>query len=435
MGPKRSAHQLPVLPPELWLCIFHHATHVPGTLIPDIYTHASLIGPIYTKTCSAALRETLVTARALVRVCKQWWHLAIPDLYRSVYIGRARCLSSLSSTLVRSAAGNGTLVSTRPLGEHTQRLDIAIRDHAENPDAEFDSLATLITCMPHLAIVSFAITLNYAGSHIPNNVLDALQHSAGSLRVLDWSSTRPEPCAIRIVGLLAKCTQLRILNCPRLVWSRELQHGGIPPTVTTLRVHALIPVQIAIAYDHLPHFDPNTARRPGPTALQELILELNRDLHHWEDLLHVYSDQLFSVQLYVPRLYSIDVHDHVQLLTRTCPRLRSLTITAEHFSCFIRPLVFPSIAYLGLRFTQAQSPKTDFEVLFALLEDLRSSVPSLQVVQLLNEHNVQCLLKTHTKLAVRALQPFIEAAPFRVEDKEGSLLTGSRSPVEWSCLD
>ena len=54
-------------------------------------------------------------------------------------------------------------------------------------------------------------------------------------------------------------------------------------------------------------------------------------------------------------------------------------------------------------------------------------MPSLQVVQLLNEHNVQCLLKTHTKFAVRALQPFIKATPFRVEDKEGLLLTGSRS--------
>jgi hypothetical protein len=420
-------------PPELWLCIFHHATHVPGTLIPDIYAHASLIG--YTKTRSAALREALVTARALVRVCKQWWHLAIPYLYRSVYIGRARGLPSLSSTLMRSAAGKGTLVGTRPLGEHTQRLDIAIRDRT---NVDFDSLAALITCMPHLAIVSFATpTGNYASTDIPNNILDALQRSAASLRVLDWSSTRLEPSASQIVDLLAKCTQLRVLNCPRLVWSKELQHGGIPPTVTTLRLHAVIPVRIATAYNHLlPHFDLNAVRRPGPTALQELILDLGLDLRHWEDLLHVYSDQLVSVQLYVPSFYSINVDGHLQLLTRTCPRLHRLTITLDRFSSFISPLlVFPSIAYLGLRTTRPQSPKPDFERLFALLEQLRSSVPSLQVVQLLNEHNVQCLLKTHTKLAVRALQPSIEAAPFRVEDKEGLLLTGSRSSCWVSCLD
>ncbi|KAF8129228.1 hypothetical protein EV363DRAFT_1338150 [Boletus edulis] len=423
------------LPPEVWLCIFHHVAHVPGTLVPDIYAHASLIGPIYSKSCSAALRETLVTTRALVRVCKQWWHLAIPYLYRSVYIGRARCLSSLSGTLVRSATGKGTLVATRPLGEYTQRLDIAIRDHAENAQAELDSLAALIMCMHHLAIVSFSITSNYAPSDLPSNILDALQHSAASLRVLDWSSTRLEPSASRIVDLLAKCTQLRILNCPRLVWSKELEHGCIPPTVTTLRLHALIPVQIVSAYKHLlPHFDPNTVRCPGPTALQELILDLNRDLYHWKAFLHVYSDQLVSIQLYVPTLYSINVDGHLQLLARTCPRLRRLTITSDRFSSFIRPHphpIFPSIAYLGLRATRTQSPRPDFETLFALLLELRSSVPSLQVVQLLNEHNLQCLLKTHTKFAVRALQPFMDASPFRVEDRDGVLLTDRLRALEY----
>ena len=68
-------------------------------------------------------------------------------------------------------------------------------------------------------------------------------------------------------------------------------------------------------------------------------------------------------------------------------------------------------------------------MLFAFLEELRSSVPSLQAVQLLNECNLQCLLNTHTKFVVRALQPFMEATPFRVEDKEGVLLTGLRCSV------
>lgn len=437
MDSKRNA-SLPALPPELWLCVFHHATYVPGTLVPDVYAHASLIGSIYTKSSNLALRDALVTKRALVRVCRQWWHLAVPYFYASVYIGRARCLSSLSTTLVRSAAGEGILVSTRPLGEYAQRLDIAVRDRAENVDAEFDSLAALITCMPHLAIVSFAIAPNYyAGTNLPNNILDALHYSAASLRVLDWS-TRLEPSASRIVDLLAKCTQLRVLNCPRLVWSKELQHGGIPLTVTTLRLHAIIPVQIATTYNHLlPHFDPNATRRPGPSALQELILDINRDLYHWKDLLQVYSSQLVSVQFYISSLYSLNVRGHLQLIAQICPALRRLTITADHFSSFIRPhLVFPSITYLGLRATRAQSPRPDFGTLFTLLAELRSSVPSLQVVQLLNEHNVLCLLRTHTKFAVRALQPFMEATPFRVEDKDGVLLTGSRMPrVGWLCLN
>lgn len=414
------------LPPEIWLCVFHHATYVPGTLVPEIYGQASHIGPIYTKACNSALRETLVTTRALVRVCKQWWHLAIPYLYRSVYIGRARCLSSLSSTLVRSAAGKGTLVGARPLGEYTQRLDIAIRDHAENADAESDSVATLLAYIPHLAVVSFAITVSYAGDDLADNILKALQHSASSLRVLDWSSFRLQPPPFRIVDLLAKCTQLRVLNYPRLIWSKELEYGGIPPTLTTLRLRALIPARIATSY--------NIVRRPGPTGLQELILDLNRDLHYWEDLLNIYSDQLVSVQFYVPSHLPINIDSHLQLLTRTCPRLPRLTLTSECLCSLICPNpVFPPITYLGLRATRTQMLKTDFEKLFKFLEGLRSIVPSLKVVQLLNEHNVQCLFKAHTKFAVRALQPFVVASPFRVEDGDGVLLTGLMNPVSGGC--
>ncbi|KAH0830179.1 hypothetical protein J3R83DRAFT_1532 [Lanmaoa asiatica] len=319
------------------------------------------------------------------------------------------------------------VVGTRPLGEYTERLDIVIRDYSENPDADLDSLTTLITCMPHLAIVSFAMVPNYfTGTDLPNNVLHALQYSAASLRVLDWSTTCPEQSASRFVDLLAKCTQLRVLNCPLLVWSRELQHGGVPLTVTTLRVRALIPVQIVTNYHHS-DFDPDMRRHPGPSALQELVLDLNRDLYHWEDLLNVYSAQLVSVQLYVSGFCSSDVDAHLQLLARVCPDLRRLTIISWRFSPFIRPnFVFPSITCLRLRATRMQLPKPDFEMLFAFLEELKSSVPSLQVVQLVDEYNVQCLLKTHNKFAVRALQPFMEAAPFRIEDKGGVLLTGSQ---------
>lgn len=433
MDPKHRA-DLPAFPPELWLSIFHHATHVPGTLIPDVYAHVSLMGCVYTKSSKVALQDALVTKRALVRVCRQWWHLAIPYLYRSVYIRRARYLSSLATTLVRAAAGKGTLIGTQPLGEFTQRLDIAIRDRAENVGAEFDSLATLIRCMPHLAIVSFAIAPNYSTRTIlPNDILDALHHSAASLRVLDWSSTQPEPSVFRIVDLLAKCTQLRVLNCPRLLWSKELQHDGIPLTVTTLHLRAITPVQIATAYNCLPpQFNLDATRCPGPSALQELMLHLNKDSGHWKDLLEVYSTQLVSVQLYISGPHAIDIQGHFQLLALLCPRLRRLTIVSDRFPFFTHPhLVFPSIAYLGLRVIQPQSPKADFETLFDLLEELRSSVPSLEVVRLTNEQSVQCLLRTHTKFVVRALRPFMEAKPFRIEDSEGVLLTGARISSVW----
>lgn len=110
------------LPPETSATIFHHATHVPGTLVPDIYDNASILGPIFVKTYhpgNAAIRASLRTKCSLVRFCRQWWHLAVPFLYQSVYIGRTQYLPSLSTTLLRSAEGKG-MIGSMPLGKYTR---------------------------------------------------------------------------------------------------------------------------------------------------------------------------------------------------------------------------------------------------------------------------------------------------------------------------
>ena len=212
--------------------------------------------------------------------------------------------------------------------------------------------------------------------------------------------------------LVPKCTQLRVLNC------RCLEHGGIPPSLTTLRAN-IVSVAVATTFD----FDPDVATHPDPSVLQELILEFN-PICPWKELLHVYSSQLVSAQLRMPLPSHLEAE--MEIFAQTCPCLPRLTLTSEHSSSFVRPnLVFPSITYLGLRTTRHQSTRQDFKTLFTFLEELRSSVPSLRVVQLLDEHNVCCLFRSHTKLATRTLRSFMEAAPFRVEDQEGILLTGS----------
>ena len=162
---------LPSLPPELWECIFDLATSVPGTLIPDIYQHSSLIGPPYNRIYHPALRAALITKRYLVRVCKQWWHLARRYLYQAIYIGRVRCLPSLCKTLKKYAAGDGTVPGVHSLGSWTQRLDVVIRDQSIDFDAECEYLAGIIRSLPNLAIVSFAITSDsYESTPMPFSI-------------------------------------------------------------------------------------------------------------------------------------------------------------------------------------------------------------------------------------------------------------------------
>ncbi|KAF9228867.1 hypothetical protein BS17DRAFT_772611 [Gyrodon lividus] len=414
---------LPALPPEIWDCVFYHATYVTGTLVPEIYRQPSLLGPLYAQKYHPALREALVTKRCLVRVCKQWWHLATPYLYQSIYIGRARCLSSLYSTLMHSAAGTGTLMGTRPVGACTQRLDVAIRDHAVNPGAEFDSLAGVITCLPNLAIISFTITSNYSGFEMPDSVLGALQCSASSLRVFDWSTARLAPSTRRLSELLAKCAQLRILHCPQLKWSKALKPRNIVPTVEMLRLHALNP-PFSLASDK----DDIQDSEDNPTALRELIIDTHRDLGYWSDFIHYYGSRLTSIQLYTPCIHSPLVNGYLELVSGACPNLRRITLSVDHFSCIAhRNLVLPPVEYFGLRASRYQSPKFEFESLFSLLAELKTTTPSLRVVQLTDHHNVNCLLRSHPKLAARAIKRHLEAGSFRIEDQDGYPLEGSCS--------
>ncbi|KAI9570767.1 hypothetical protein HD554DRAFT_311812 [Boletus coccyginus] len=69
--------------------------------------------------------------------------------------------------------------------------------------------------MPHLAIVSFAVTSSYAVLERPNNIMDALQYSATSLwaycigPVLTWkrgTATKARGAALRQHGALSHCS-------------------------------------------------------------------------------------------------------------------------------------------------------------------------------------------------------------------------------------
>ncbi|KAI6141529.1 hypothetical protein EDD17DRAFT_1800119 [Pisolithus thermaeus] len=97
------------IPPEVWDHIFEIATHVPYTLVPEIFEKSTLIGDDYNELCCPALKTAFATKRSLVLVCKQWWHLAIRYLYRTILIDNPRKILSICSTLQNYA--NGALQS------------------------------------------------------------------------------------------------------------------------------------------------------------------------------------------------------------------------------------------------------------------------------------------------------------------------------------
>ena len=412
---------VPRLPPELWFYIFGFATDVPGTLIPEVFEQTHLIGQVYNRKYHPGLRVALVTKRYLVRVCKQWWYLATPYLYRAIYIGRSRCLLSLRSTFQKYAKGEGVIAGVQHLGSWTQRLDVVIRDRPiDDPNADAERLADIIGYLPNLAIFSSAIaSVAYANTFMPLRVLHALEGIASPLRVLDWSTDGLRPQLPQLEKLLKQLPHLQILSCPGLAWANGIIPRDSFSSVSTLGLKWLVkPI------GHIDSVDlPDEC-----VSLREVIFEVGWWAQDpWREFTSHYGRFLVSVQL---RAHD-DVHPStlatfLDIVNSFCPNLRRITISAATFSHIpVNGLSLPPVEYLGLRADARQQRRPAYQHLFSVLAVLASNAPKLRVVQIIDRRNVENLLTSHSKMAVRAFDHKLAGSVFRVEDHDGYLLSGS----------
>ena len=410
---------LPSLPPEIWECIFDFATSVPGTLIPDIYKHSSLIGPPYNRRFHPALRAALITKRYLVRVCKQWWHLARRYLYQAIYIGRVRCLLFLCNTLRKYAVGDGTVPGVHFLGSWTQRLDVVIRDRSIDSGAECEYLADIIRSLPNLAIVSFALTsVSYENAPVPLSICDALRSIAPSLRVLDWSNNGLPPDFAPLEGLVLKeAPRLHILNCRALCWK-----NGFVPTHALSSVHTLIVQSLFVTPNHPGPVDTGVT----PPNLREVILdsEMLRG-HSGGEFMRRYGIHLTTVQIRQAYYNERLLNASLGVINGSCPTLRSITLSVIKFSHIsLDGFSLPPVEYFGISAEAHQQRRSNYWHLFMILSFVRDTVPTLRVVQLIDPRNVDALLTRHSKVAVRALDQLLSGSTFRVECHDGTLLSG-----------
>ncbi|KAI6123169.1 hypothetical protein EDD16DRAFT_1725320 [Pisolithus croceorrhizus] len=411
---KRAVIQLPSLPPELWDHIFELATHVPYTLVPEIFEKSIFIGPIYNREYHPKLRAALVTKRYLVRVCRQWWHIAIRHLYRAIYIGRARSLSSLCNTLEKYAAGKGTVAGAEPLGQWTQRLDVAVRDRSARPDMDAQHCANLVKRLPNLAIVS--IRMLFAVAPLPLfGILNALRYSASSIRVLDWT---PEPLSYQsseIVELLWSLPRLHTLHCPQLRWGREYFPTSILSSLNTL----------SLTFG--PRLEKNRLTEGDPEQtcinLRKVVLDSLRSIDVWEDFMSCYGTSITSVQI-LAFSSTLRLNQYLDMVKRLCPNLLQMTILADVFSwmSFVDSLL-PPVEYLGLIARAFQGTRTAYRRLFSCLAILKDRVPTLRVIQFLDRHNVQCLLTRHSQVVLHALEHEFAGSDLTIVDHEGNLLS------------
>jgi hypothetical protein len=405
----RHRPKLPELPPEIWLIIFDHATYVPGTFIPEIYEYSGTLGHCFNRYHHPLIRRALVTKRSLVRVCRQWWLLAIPFLYKSIFIGRGRCLSSLAITLALSVGGKGVLPGTRPLGSYTKRLDIAMRDNSlANSDEDLDLLAEVIRHLQNLAVVSVDVPTSwYTSPEMPDTVMDALACAGSSLKIIDWAA----PCLLpsyRSLQNLITTTQLHILQCPFQLHSpTDPMDNCVLSSCTTL----------AITSDHMHQI--SSTQLP---ALRELIYPPRMLGPPLNQFLERHGKKLTSVHLSWST--STGFRDQINLLATHCPNLRRLTITLDFWILLdTRIIELVPIEFLYLCCWTNQSSTNTYKNTFATLARLKDVMPTLRIIRFTHYLNVNELLRNHRKALLPALE-LLSGSNVRLEDHEGRLLSG-----------
>ncbi|KAI6095044.1 hypothetical protein EDD16DRAFT_784423 [Pisolithus croceorrhizus] len=409
--------QLPHLPPEIWDQILDVATYVPYSLAPEIMERSCLIGHPYNSECRAALWSALLTKGTIVRVCKQWWYIAIRHLYRAIYIRDARDVLSLRNTLEKYADGNGTVAGVEPLGLWTQRVDIVFDDTST---VDEESLAGIFGFLPNLAVFSGTFSSTDSITCLQPTVI-ALLDCAPSLRVFDWSISDDNALEPRIVrrfeALVKDLPQLHTLNFPSLL---QLADGTITNSTLT-SVHTLCLRDLVREVRWREEEDRIRLN------LRELVLyapprwqELS-----WRGFFRHYGPYFTSVQLRAisdPGLIPV----YLPVVNQMCPNLRRLTLFVPSFSdipIWGTPASgIPPIEYLGLSVRRLQC-RSMYETLFSCLAALKEELPTLHVVQLLDRQTVEDLLKYNLPLVSHAVEQGLIGDAFRLVDHDGNLLS------------
>ncbi|KAI6004740.1 hypothetical protein EDD15DRAFT_1018192 [Pisolithus albus] len=423
--------RLPHLPPEIWDQILDLATYVPNSFTPEILERSCLIGHPYNSECRAALWSALHTKSTIVRVCKQWWYIAIRHLYRAIYIRDARDVLSLRNTLGKYAEGNGTVAGVESLGSCTQRVDIVFDDDPtgdKDSTVDEESLADIFKFLPNLTVFSGTFSSSDSVTYLEPTIR-ALLGCASSLRVFDWSAsddTVLEPRVLRRVETLVKdLPQLHTLNFPSL---RQLHHDGSITKAVLTSIHTLC-LRDLVAQNWF-----RQEEGPAHLNLRELVLYIPP---HWQEpcwrrFLHYYGPYFTSVQLRAsadPEL----IPAYLSMVNQTCPNIRRLTLFVLSFSDMrisaTRAPDIPPVEYLGLSVRRLQC-RSMYETLFSSLAILKEELPTLHVVQLLDRQIVEDLLRYNLPLVSRAVEEGLIGDAFRLVDHDGNLLSAQVTEAE-----
>lgn len=346
----------------------------------------------------------------LVRVCKTWYTSAIRFLYEAVLLGRGKFLASLYEGLKRSHRPSiDSATGELPLGWWTKRLDVAMRDSAEDSKTDMVHLESIIAMLPNLSILTFDIrghgyfSSNGGLGTLPSSILQST--SPENLNVVCWYSPNIMPTLKDWLEFLSSRPHLRSIS--DLAWA-----DYIPMTTTAPNFPSLTSLHLShsrcVEYFsrlELPH-------------LQHLTYRANYDFtqslapffqNHGAKLMSFTTDCRASEWNILP------------LISETCPNLISLELSVDDWDFLPdHRSALPPIRTMKLVCRRRDHGRRLYRRLFAFIMDVVTVCPTLKTIRFADERNI-CNLNKHLHVLQGALD-ILSKAGVTLENLEGRLI-------------
>ncbi|RDB22232.1 hypothetical protein Hypma_010745 [Hypsizygus marmoreus] len=409
--PKRP--DLPELPPEIWLDIFRFATWPPLDLDPGMTLQFL---PTEGRERRQLLKQSLVTRRYLVRVCKRWHSMAASFLYESLLIGRGRGLQTVRDVLKASRVpfqqDAPSDENDRPVGWWTKRLDFAMRD-VDRLDFDVDVCLTLLSeiveCLPNLAILTFCVTApQLRDVKLPPSFLQTLVRVSGhSLHTIQWNSLALVPSRCDWVAFIKEAVNIKAVRRPRFFAKETDPREQLSSSSLEILLLPRTPE------------DPSDFEQANLPSLRHVVLNalLLQD-SRWRFFLEEYGPKLEVVQLII---------NHKRLtafanskLTSHCPRLVRLDISFSSWELLMfetQPIAIPpTVQRLGIQSTRKEATAKGYRALFHGIQTME--IMSLKTIQFLDIGNVRDLCQRHPLVLSKGLH-MIRTRGLQLLDHEG----------------
>lgn len=405
-----------MVPPEIWLKIFHFATDTPGIL--DCGPSQSDLPPVLAREQELQLlRDSLITKRSLALVCRSWGELATEFLYQSILITRVRALLPLHEALQRRARAAAGTIRTNP-ARWTRRLDVVI-ENDQCDTADYGILADVIRYFTNLSIVTLSMPIlpfnDYWLRQLHTEIIVSLVETCGpSLRVFDCAESLLRPCREDLMLLLAGAPNLRILRCPicsPTPGDRSPCSRSDVPVMANLESISLMSVFLR---DYLPR-EKNKNHLPALRQLTYGCISPPFFAYAWKSFVKSSCSAVTCITLDFS-FQGDSLQRELDLLSECCPALDKLVIHFRSWTEFIPHLALPPISQLRIYSKLAKAPAFHYcSLLYALTTLTASKLGSVRLIHANAVDEFRHCLRSLPQDEIDGLA----SKTFRVEDHEG----------------